>query len=306
MEAHAVAVIGSGAIGTVVSQLIPGAVLSGRRNLKPVFKGQAIENYFCGKNVITGSNTAIFCLKSYDMYQALIDYKPFMTPGQAVILMCNGFAHRTFSRRCLRDFPRVFAGFTTIAAVKTGNTAEMIAGGTVTLSPLNDKAGPAPVLPGISCSEGDYREQSWKKGLLNALVNLPSTLFETTNDELFAHQHMADLVADLHEELSLLCERLGLLAPSLSQLRSQVESTGKNVCSTLQDYRNGRPCELPHITGQMLKAANRSGFNAELLKALHYMVLDKFQARSKPENDKVDDSDLPAILKKTTSSLWLP
>lgn len=111
----------------------------------------------------------------------------------------------------------------------------------------------------------------WKKLAVNASLNVVATLYGLTNGrvlEISEARSQARLVAG---EVAVVAGALGIEweGPSAWEItRTVAEGTFDNVCSTLADFRSGRPSEYPSINGEILAAADRLGLAVPHLRAL--------------------------------------
>ncbi|MDD2716948.1 MAG: ketopantoate reductase C-terminal domain-containing protein [Candidatus Wallbacteria bacterium] len=279
MAVNAFAIVGAGSLGTAISQLMPNSVLIGRCEEPPLYKGRSIKNFTRKPEIMRNSYTVLFCVKAYDQYQTLLEYRRYLNKNQNIILISNGFYQRYFAKRLLGDLPNVWAGFTTMAAHKTGNSVKLIDKGKFYLAPLSDYPQLLPRFTNLIIFLCDYSLMSWQKGIANSLINPLATLFEVKNGDLVQNQPLYNIFGDLYNEICSL--KFLKRYPDRDELEGMLWGTADNYCSTLQDFKSGKPCELPYITGYLLKQVRKNNCSLPLLSAIYDLVLEKFKNRKK-------------------------
>jgi len=241
-----VTIIGAGAVGTSYSGIIKDTMLYGRDINAPYFNHIKINNYTTDTEYIKKVDTIIFCVKAYDLYDAIKQYRNIINKECIIILLSNGMYHRIFYKRLLNGFTSVWAGFTTLAATRKDNNIFLVNKGRLELSRLSEYA-EIPDMKGVKFSIGDYDEQSWKKGVINSLINPVCVKYDIKNGDILKNKDAYNEFLSNYDKLkniSIMCNRN---MPDLESVIKVIKETPDNVCSSLQDKRNNRPSEMKYF-----------------------------------------------------------
>jgi len=256
MGLSSITIIGAGAVGTSYSQIINGAILYGRKKDPPFFNGRKIENYSNKKEIISSAKTIFFCIKAYDLYNAIKEYREIIDEKAVIVLIANGMYHHIFHKRLLRNRVNIWAGFSTLAATRKGRKIELIEKGKLWLAPLSIGA-IKPYIPGIEYNIGDYDELSWKKGIINMLINPLCTENEVKNGELLNNSELRKKFLEKYEALKKISFKVGKNMPTLEEVKEIIASTSENICSSLQDKINNRPSEMKYFSRYFEKLSRK-------------------------------------------------
>lgn len=123
----------------------------------------------------------------------------------------------------------------------------------------------------------EMRSSVWRKLAVNASLNVVATLYDLRNGEALKLPDGACLIHRVCDEVAQLARCLGVEADPLDY-RQHTEhvarQTGHNICSTLADFRAGRPTEYDSINGRLLQLAQHWGVKVPALRSLD----ERFQA----------------------------
>lgn len=202
------------------------------------------------------ADAALFCVKSYDLSEALQDWIPRLPEGIPLLFLQNGAGFwEEVRREGARFFP--YACVTTSGANLQKEAVHFAGKGTCSLFPLSapfPKEGELLALFGEAglCPrrEADLTFL-WQKLQLNAGINPLATLLCVRNGYLTQEPHARELARLVFTEAGKL---LGLAA-DVAQLEQVLEGTRANINSMLQDARAGRPLEIEAISGYLLRRA---------------------------------------------------
>ena len=117
----------------------------------------------------------------------------------------------------------------------------------------------------------DMRASVWRKLAVNASLNVVATLYGLTNGEALAHPEGAHTMLQVCGEVARLARCLGVEAEALDywqHTQHVARQTGENICSTLADFRAGRPTEYDSINGRLLQLGRQWGVKIPALQSL--------------------------------------
>jgi 2-dehydropantoate 2-reductase len=242
-----VAILGLGAIGTLVSR-----TLDGRVALTCVDRTKAPLN-----GNIEPVDIAIVTTKAQGTAWAAETAKRVLAKHGTVLTIQNGLGHRERLATVLGD-DRVAVGIIYVGAALDGEELRTTGPGRVELgrAPHVDELAVALRAGGMTASVVDDPWPSvWRKLVGNAAVNPVSALVGITNGELL--QHPASRIVDAAaRETARVSSAEGVPisdAEALTLWRAMAELTAANRSSMLQDVRSGRPTEIDWINGEVIR-----------------------------------------------------
>lgn len=112
--------------------------------------------------------------------------------------------------------------------------------------------------------EPDIHQALWQKLAVNAAINGLAAIYDCPNGGLLDGGERQQRMRKLCEETAAVMQAEGLIADAESlyqQTLAVIETTADNLCSTLQDIRAGRPSEIEHINGFIVKKAEQHGIS---------------------------------------------
>lgn len=107
--------------------------------------------------------------------------------------------------------------------------------------------------------EGCVKTAEWKKAIVNTVVNSIATLFSTQNEGVFYPTICTQYTQPIFNEVTsvMIADGVPIGDMTWEHFVVQVSSFGKNINSTLADYRAGRPTELDFFLGEILRRAEK-------------------------------------------------
>ncbi|MDF1614315.1 ketopantoate reductase family protein [Desulfurivibrio dismutans] len=231
---------------------------------------------------IIHADTAVFCVKSFTLPQALASAKPFATPKTIFIAFANGIGHLEEMRRlsdcCLPVLGICTAGATLLAPgrVRVGGQGSLTLGYAVNPATPAGPAGPngaAPLLPIAQAFRqagfdtrlsNDIDRELWYKLLVNVGINALTVLHDCPNGRLLEIPAARRLMAQAVSEAAAVAEASGisLNIEPLAMVEEVCRRTATNISSMLQDIRHHRPTEIMAINGEIVRRANILGMTA--------------------------------------------
>ena len=262
-----VAVLGIGAIGTLVCR-----TLDGRVPLLRVDRTKApLEN-----GTIEPVDVAIVTTKSQGTAWAAEVARRLLAKNGTVLTIQNGLGHRERLAAVLGD-DRVSVGVIYVGAALEGSELRTTGPGRVELGRAAhvDELAAALRAGGMTATVVDDPWPSvWRKLVGNAAVNPVSALVGVTNGALL--QHLASRIVDAAaRETARVASAEGVAIrgdEAIALWRTMAELTAANRSSMLQDVRNGRPTEVDWINGEVVRRGRRHGVPTPVNEALLKMV----------------------------------
>ena len=261
-----VAVLGLGAIGTLVSRTLEGRV--------PVVRVDRTKAPLNGS--IEPVDIAVVTTKSQGTAWAADAAKRVLTTHGTVITIQNGLGHRERLATVLGD-DRVAVGVIYVGAALDKDVLRTTGPGRVELgrAPHVDELAAALQAGGMTAAVVDDPWPAvWRKLVGNAAVNPVSALVGVTNGELL--QHLAARIVDAAaREAAPVASAEGVPISddeALRLWRAMAELTAANRSSMLQDVRNGRPTEIDWINGEVVRRGRRHNVPTPVNEALLKLV----------------------------------
>lgn len=226
--------------------------------------------------------------KAYQVISVIKQLAPFLS-GQAVVLLHNGMG---VIETLKKNHPKltVYAATTKYGALKSDNhTIEQTGHGQTCLGAIQntDKAQDKRVLSILStllppCQwQQDIQQLLWHKLAINCVINPLTAIHQCRNGEL-NHNKYQNAVTALCREITEVMNVSGysLTTEALRQECVQVcTNTASNYSSMNRDVFHRRPTEIEHITGYLVKQANRFDIavprNTELLHNIRKLTAGK-------------------------------
>jgi 2-dehydropantoate 2-reductase len=128
-------------------------------------------------------------------------------------------------------------------------------------------------------AEINIQKQVWKKAIINSVFNSICPLLEVDNGVFVRDEPTANLARELVGECIMLTDRLnvGLSESEVMQQIILISKGSKQLISTLQDIRNGRPTEIESLNLEIarLAAAQQPPLHLPRTELLGKMILAK-------------------------------
>ena len=246
-----VAVLGQGAIGTLVSRTLDGQVpvLRIDRTKAPLDAGaQPVD-------------IAIVTTKSQGTAWAAETARRVLAKNGTVLTIQNGLGHRERLAASLGD-DNVAVGVIYVGAALDGDELRTTGPGRVELGRARHVDALATALQAggmTACVVDDPWPAVWRKVVGNAAVNPVSALVGITNGELLEHlaARIVDAAAKEAARVATV-EGVPITDDEAVELwRAMAQLTAGNRSSMLQDVRSGRPTEIDWINGEVVRRGQR-------------------------------------------------
>jgi 2-dehydropantoate 2-reductase len=261
-----VAVLGLGAIGTLVAR-----TLEGRATVLGIDRTKAPLN---GHDEPV--DIAVVTTKSQGTAWAAETARRVLAKNGTVLTIQNGLGHSERLAATLGD-DRVAVGVIYVGAALDGDTLRTTGPGRVELGRGRhvDELAAALQAGGMAASVVDDPWPAvWRKLVGNAAVNPVSALVGITNGELLDHLAARIVDAAAKEAARVACaEGVPISDDEAIRLwRSLAQLTAANRSSMLQDVRSGRPTEVDWINGEVLRRGRRHSVPTPVNEALLQLV----------------------------------
>jgi len=287
-----VAVMGAGAVGCYYGAMLARAghevVLIGRAaHVEAVrARGLRLETKAVDEHVPLGASTApaavqgadlvLFCVKSADTEAAAAQVRPHLSPGALVLTLQNGVDNDARVRAVLAC--EVAAAVVYVATEMAGpghvrhhGRGELV----IAPSPRSAEVAEALIAAGVptqvSC---DVRGALWAKLVLNCAYNALSAVSQLPYGELVKGEGVAEVIRDVVAECLAVAQADGVAVPGDTDaaLRGIAQSMPSQSSSTAQDLARGKPTEIDHLNGFIVRRGEALGVATPANRVLLVMV----------------------------------
>jgi 2-dehydropantoate 2-reductase len=297
-ESIPIAVLGAGAVGCYYGGMLARAghpvTLIGRQPHVDAFatSGLRFEGLKFDERVaveastkaaaVRGAKLVLFCVKSTDTDAAATQIAPFLEPDAIVVNLQNGVdnTERIQARLSNPVVPAVVYVATEMAGpghLKHHGRGDLVIGsldGKVTLDILlrvQRLLAAASVPVTIS---GDVASGLWEKLVVNCAYNALSAITQLPYGELIQGTGIREVMRDVVEETLAVAKAGGVhVAPDmLARVYKLAEGMPTQYSSTAQDLARGKPTEIDHLNGYVVRRGEALGIPTPANRALHALV----------------------------------
>ncbi len=292
-ETIRVAVLGAGAVGCFFGGMLARAghrvVLIGRQAHVEVFRksGLHFEGLKFNEHVrveastdaqaVRGARLVLFCVKSTDTESAAAQIAPHLDAGALVVNLQNGVdnTERIQARMPQPVIPAVVYVATEMAGpghLKHHGRGDLVIG---SLNEWNERikawfeAAGVPVV----ISE-NVAGELWAKLVMNCAYNALSAITQLPYGKMIQGPGIRDTMRDVVEETLAVAEAAGVrMAPDmLAKTYKIAEAMPAQYSSTAQDLARGKPTEIDHLNGYVVRRGEALGVPTPANRALHALV----------------------------------
>jgi 2-dehydropantoate 2-reductase len=303
VEAIRVAVLGAGAVGCFFGGMLARAghrvTLIGRPVHVEAFRknGLRFEGLKFDERVaveasteagaVRGARLVLFCVKSTDTEQAAAQIAPFLDADSIVVNLQNGVDN---AERIQAHFSKVHVSRPVIPAVVYVAT-EMAGPGHLKHHGRGDLVIGAPdgdisrnVLEatknlfeaaGVPVAISDnIAGELWAKLVVNCAYNAISAITQLPYGKMIAGAGVRDTMREVVEETLAVAKASGVeMAPDMLERTYRIaEAMPTQFSSTAQDLARGKPTEIDHLNGFVVRRGEASGVSTPANRALHALV----------------------------------
>ncbi len=297
-ETIRVAVLGAGAVGCFFGGMLARAghrvVLIGRQAHVEVFRksGLHFEGLKFNEHVrveastdaqaVRGARLVLFCVKSTDTESAAAQIAPHLDAGALVVNLQNGVdnTERIQARMPQPVIPAVVYVATEMAGpghLKHHGRGDLVIG-SLNKNSLNEwnerikawfEAAGVPVV----ISE-NVAGELWAKLVVNCAYNALSAITQLPYGKMIQGPGIRDTMRDVVEETLAVAEAAGVrMAPDmLAKTYKIAEAMPAQYSSTAQDLARGKPTEIDHLNGYVVRQGEALGIPTPANRALQALV----------------------------------
>lgn len=300
----AVAVVGAGAVGSFFGAMLARAghrvTLIGRAAHVQAIERDGLRLEMAGRvetirtaarvdlAAIRGADLVLFCVKSTDTDAVAQQMAPHLDAGALVLSLQNGVENAPAIARHIRQTVVPAVVYVATAMPEPGCVTHHGRGDLV-IGPLNAAAArdaavatrlqdlvdffaSAQVPVRISA---DVMAELWSKLVVNCAYNAISGLAQATYAQLAAVPAIRELQRAVVAEVVALAAAEGVnmaLAPSLETMEGIAVAMPAQLSSTAQDMARGKPSEIDHLNGFVVRRGRELGIPTPANQALHALV----------------------------------
>ncbi|HLX81713.1 MAG TPA: ketopantoate reductase family protein [Burkholderiales bacterium] len=295
-----VAVLGAGAVGCFYGGMLARAghsvVLIGRPLHVEAFRksGLRFEGLKFDERIpveasteaeaVRGARLVLFCVKSTDTKQAAAQIAPFLDPGSIVVNLQNGVdnTERIQARVKQPVIPAVVYVATEMAGpghLKHHGRGDLVIGPDEQVKAWFESAGVAAVI------SDNIAGELWAKLVVNCAYNALSAITQLPYGKMFEGHGIRDTMRDVVEEALAVAKASGVrMAPDmLAKTYNIAEAMPTQYSSTAQDLARGKPTEIDHLNGYVVRQGEALGIATPANRTLHALVkLIEAKSQAKP------------------------
>jgi 2-dehydropantoate 2-reductase len=288
------AVMGAGAVGCYFGALLARAghavTLIGRQAHVQAVQQQGLRLQTAALDVhvplaastdaaaVSGADVVLFCVKSSNSEDAARQMQPYLRPGTLVLTLQNGVDNDERVRSVLDASTPVAAAAVYVATAMAGpghvvhhGRGELV----IAPSPRSDEAARQLTAAGIPTQISDnVRGALWAKLVLNSAYNALSALSQQPYGPLVQVPGVAQVIADIVAECLAVAAADAVTIPGdvHAAVRGIASSMPGQYSSTAQDLARGKPTEIDHLNGYVVKRGAALGVPTPLNHALQVLV----------------------------------
>jgi 2-dehydropantoate 2-reductase len=232
-------------------------------------------------SAVAGAALVLVCVKSPDTESTGLEIAPHLAPGARVLSLQNGVDN---APRLQAVLDRPVAPAVVYVATEMGGPGHVrhMGRGELVIPSDIGAAGPTSAdVVALFARAGVPVERSdnvlgalWGKLLLNCGYNAISAITDTPYGRMVTLPGVARTVHDAVAECLAVAAALGVTIPGdvWAAVDRIAASMPGQVSSTCQDLRRGKPTEIDHLNGYIVRQGDRLGIPVPLNRALHALV----------------------------------
>ncbi|BEP37794.1 2-dehydropantoate 2-reductase [Variovorax sp. V59] len=228
-------------------------------------------------SAVQGAQLVLFCVKSTDTESAAAQIKPHLSPDALVLTLQNGVDNDERVRSVLPS-SEVAAAVVYVATemagpghVKHHGRGELVIAPSRRSEQVAQQLAAAGVPTQIS---GNVRGSLWAKLVLNCAYNALSAVSQLPYGELVKGVGVADVIRDVVAECLAVAKAEGVVIPGDTDaaVRGIAQSMPSQYSSTAQDLARGKPSEIDHLNGFVVRRGEALGVPTPANRVLFVMV----------------------------------
>lgn len=229
-------------------------------------------------SAVAGADVVLFCVKSSDSEDAARQIRPHLAPGALVLTLQNGVDNDERVRAVLDVGTPVAAAVVYVATAMAGpghvrhhGRGELV----IAPSPRSEAVAWQFAAAGIPTQISDnVRGALWAKLVLNCAYNALSALSLQPYGPLVQHPGVTEMIADTVAECLAVARADGVTIPGDvdAAVRGIAATMPGQLSSTAQDLARGKPSEIDHLNGYVVRRGAALGVPTPLNRALQVLV----------------------------------
>ncbi len=229
-------------------------------------------------SAVKGADVVLFCVKSSDSEDAARQIRPHLAPGALVLTLQNGVDNDERVRAVLDAGTPVAAAVVYVATAMGGpghvvhhGRGELVIGP----SPRSDEAARQLTAAGVPTQISDnVRGALWAKLVLNSAYNALSALSQQPYGPLVQVPGVTQVIANIVAECLAVAAADGVTIPGDMEaaVRGIASTMPGQFSSTAQDLLRGKPTEIDHLNGYVVKRGAALGVPTPLNHAMQVLV----------------------------------
>ena len=289
-----VAVMGAGAVGCYYGAMLARAghevVLIGRPSHVEAAnaKGLRLETKAFDEHVkvvastepsaVQGADLVLFCVKSTDTEAAAGQIKPHLAPGALVLTLQNGVDNDERVRSVLPSSNEVAAAVVYVATEMAGPGHVKHHGrGELVIAPSSRSEEVARHLEAAGVPtqiSANVRGSLWAKLILNCAYNALSAVTQLPYGVLVKGAGVTDMIRDVVAECLAVAKAEGVevAGDTDAAVRAIAQTMPSQYSSTAQDLARGKPSEIDHLNGLVVRRGETLGVPTPANRVLLVMV----------------------------------
>lgn len=297
-----VAVMGAGAVGCYYGGMLARAghdvVLIGRPQHVTVINAQGLRfqtarfdkriplHASTEASSVADADVVLFCVKSMDTQAGARAIKPFLRSGALVLSLQNGVENADDLRAVLLEANRpsdaadiAVAAAVVYVAAAMGDSGHVVHHGRGELviepSAASNAVAEALIAAGVPTEvSANVKEALWTKLIINCAYNALSAITQTPYGPLFASQGVVETMQAIVSECLAVAHAEGItLTRDLNDDVARIAETMPGQrSSTAQDLARGKPTEIDHLNGLIVRKGSAHGIATPVNRTLHALV----------------------------------
>jgi 2-dehydropantoate 2-reductase len=227
-------------------------------------------------DAVRGAQLVLFCVKSTDTESAAAAMRPHLSPGTLVLTLQNGVDNDERVRSVLSN--EVAASVVYVATEMAGPGHLLHHGrGDLVIAPNSVAADLVEVLAagGVPATISDnVRGALWAKLILNCAYNAISAIGRVPYGRFVDHPGVPQVMRDVVAECLAVAQAEGVQVPgdAWAMVRGLAATMPGQFSSTAQDVMRGKPSEIDHLNGLVVRRGERHGVPTPVNRVLHTLV----------------------------------
>ncbi|WP_418118249.1 ketopantoate reductase family protein [Variovorax sp. 350MFTsu5.1] len=229
-------------------------------------------------SAVQGADLVLFCVKSTDTEAAADQIKPHLAPGALVLTLQNGVDNDERVRSVLPPSNEVAAAVVYVATEMAGPGHVKHHGrGELVIAPSGRSEEVARHLEAAGVPTQisfNVRGSLWAKLILNCAYNALSAVTQLPYGVLVKGTGVTDMIRDVVAECLAVARAEGVEVPGDTDaaVRAIAQTMPSQYSSTAQDLARGKPSEIDHLNGLIVRRGEALGVPTPANRVLFVMV----------------------------------